>query len=92
MEKITNSPSKIIQNAEAFNSSWKSLLEDLLAFGKSSGADFIEIFLENTDHIGVLAEQDAITSVNPSFGKGAGIRVFLDKRDGFWGIEFIKKW
>ena len=43
----------------------------------------MEVFLERTDHIGVLAEQDKITSVSPAFGMGAGIRVFLGGRDGF---------
>ena len=39
--------------------------------------------MERTDHLGLLAEQDLITSVNPSFARGAGLRVFLDGRDGF---------
>jgi TldD protein len=43
----------------------------------------VEVFLERTDHIGVLAEQDTITSVSPAFGMGAGIRVFRGDRDGF---------
>ena len=34
------------------------------------GADFVEIFIENTDNSSVLAEEDFITSVSPSFGKG----------------------
>ncbi|MDA0963881.1 MAG: hypothetical protein O3C02_02325, partial [Cyanobacteria bacterium] len=51
--------------------------------GKAAGADLVEIFLERTDHLGVLAEQDTITSVTPAFGMGAGIRVFRDQRDGF---------
>ncbi len=33
--------------------------------------------------MGVLAEQDTITNVSPSFSKGAGIRVFLGTKDGF---------
>lgn len=61
----------------------KPLLESLLFRGKSSGADFIEVFLEQTDNIGILAEQDTITSVSPSLSKGAGIRVFLGDKDGF---------
>ena len=68
---------------EFFNSDWSSILESLLNYGKASGADFLEIFLENSDHLGVLAEQDSITSVSPAFGKGAGIRVFRGLRDGF---------
>jgi len=41
------------------------------------------VFLERTDHLGVLAEQDTITSVSPAFGMGAGVRVFRAGRDGF---------
>ena len=82
---ITNTESLITKSNhfEVFSSSWKDLLERLLSLGRSSGADFVEIFLENIDHIGILAEQDTITSVSPSFGKGAGIRVFKEKKDGF---------
>ncbi len=68
---------------DSFGCHWQTTLESLLARGRSAGADFVEIFLENVDHLGLLAEQDSITSVSPSFGKGAGIRVFLGKRDGF---------
>ena len=63
--------------------SWIARLEPLLASGRRSGADLVEVFLERTDHLGVLAEQDAITSVSPSLGMGAGIRVFRGSRDGF---------
>ena len=66
-----------------FDETNKKLLEDLIQYGISLGADFVEIFLENTDNISVLVEEDCITSVSPSFGKGAGIRIFKDKRDGF---------
>ena len=62
---------------------WKDRLETLLQTGVRSGADLVEVFLERTDHLGVLAEQERITSVSPSFGMGAGIRVFLGHRDGF---------
>jgi TldD protein len=55
----------------------------LLAAGKAAGADLVEVFLERTDHLGVLAEQEAITSVSPAFGMGAGLRVFRGSRDGF---------
>lgn len=58
-------------------------LEHLLSEGRRAGADLVEVFLERTDHIGVLAEQDRITSVSPSFSMGAGIRVFKGCRDGF---------
>jgi TldD protein len=62
---------------------WRSRLEPLLAAGRAAGADLVEVFLERTDHLGVLAEQEAITSVSPAFGMGAGLRVFLGERDGF---------
>ena len=62
---------------------WRQRLDTLLNFGANAGADLVEVFLERTDHLGVLAEQDKITSVSPSFGMGAGIRVFRDGRDGF---------
>ncbi len=78
-----NSLTETHQASEAFNVSWQASLEKLISRGLSSGADFVEIFLENTENIGLLAEQDTITNVNPSFSKGAGIRVFLNNRDGF---------
>jgi TldD protein len=62
---------------------WRSRLEPLLAAGRAAGADLVEVFVERTDHLGALAEQEAITSVSPAFGTGAGIRVFLGARDGF---------
>ena len=62
---------------------WIRRLEPLLAAGRAAGADLVEVFLERTDHLGVLAEQDTITSVNPAFGMGAGVRVFRAGRDGF---------
>ena len=64
-------------------SSIQAQLEYLLTEGRRAGADLVEVFLERTDHIGVLAEQDRITSVSPSFSMGAGIRVFKGGRDGF---------
>ncbi|MFM2157747.1 MAG: hypothetical protein RLZZ124_221, partial [Cyanobacteriota bacterium] len=68
---------------DGFGSHWSPRLESLLAAGRSAGADLVEIFLERTDHLGLLAEQERITSVTPAFGMGAGIRVFLGHRDGF---------
>lgn len=62
---------------------WTPRLEHLLAHGRRAGADLVEVFVERTEHIGVLAEQDRITSVSPAFGLGAGIRVFRDQQDGF---------
>ena len=66
-----------------FDGAWQSQLERLLSLGTAAGADLVEVFLERTDHLGVLAEQDTITSVSPAFGAGAGIRVFRGDRDGF---------
>tara|TARA_Y100001933_G_scaffold240188_1_gene265507 strand:+ start:107 stop:1531 length:1425 start_codon:yes stop_codon:yes gene_type:complete len=74
-----------------FDESNKKLLEDIINYGLSLGADFIEIFLENTDNMSVLVEEDFITSVSPSFGKGAGIRIFKDKRDGFVSTNDLSK-
>lgn len=68
---------------DVFSNHWKDLLETLLNRGAGAGADLVEVFLERTNHVGVLAEQDQITSVNPSFAKGAGLRVFRGGRDGF---------
>ncbi len=69
--------------ADGFDLSWRPRLESLLASGRAAGADLVEVFLERTNHLGVLAEQDTITSVSPAFGMGAGIRVFRGERDGF---------
>ncbi|MCX5948002.1 MAG: TldD/PmbA family protein [Cyanobacteria bacterium] len=62
---------------------WRGRLDTLLGQGQAAGADLVELFIERTDHLGVLAEQDTITNVSPSFGMGAGIRVFRGHRDGF---------
>ncbi len=67
----------------SIDDTFKKHLEELLSYGISAGADFVEIFIENIDNISLLAEQDTVTSVNPSIGKGIGIRAFLGKRDGF---------
>ncbi len=66
-----------------FDDTIKPQIEDLLALGKSAGADLVEIFIEKSDNVSLLAEQDEISNVSPSFGIGAGIRVFLGKKDGF---------
>jgi TldD protein len=58
-------------------------LEPLLAAGRAAGADLVEVFLERSNHLGVLSEQDTITNVSPSFGMGAGVRVFSGRHDGF---------
>ena len=69
----------------------KQLLEEVIFYGISLGADFIELFIENSDNSSILAEEDFITSVSPSFGKGAGIRIFKDKRDGFVSTNDLSK-
>ena len=66
-----------------FDETLKPKIEELLSLGKSAGADLVEVFLEKSDNISLLAEQDEISTVSPSFGIGAGIRVFLGKKDGF---------
>ena len=78
-------------NTNALDVLWKSRLEDLLAKGMSSGADLVEVFLEKNENISLLAEQDLITSVNPSFAKGAGIRVFKGMRDGFFSTNDLSE-
>ena len=60
-----------------FDEKLKPQIEELLSLGKSAGADLVEIFLEKSDNISLLAEQDDISNVSPSLGIGAGIRVFL---------------
>ena len=74
-----------------FDETLKPHLEELLSLGKSAGADIVEIFLEKSDNISLLAEQDDISSVSPSFGLGAGIRVFLGKKDGFVSTNDLSK-
>ncbi|MEX1317352.1 MAG: TldD/PmbA family protein [Synechococcaceae cyanobacterium] len=76
---VTAPPPRLQQ----FDTGWRPRLETLLAAGRAAGADLVEVFLERIDHIGVLAEQDGITSVSPAFGTGAGLRVFRGLRDGF---------
>jgi len=66
-----------------FDDTLRPQIEDLLILGKSAGADIVEVFLEKSDNMSLLAEQDDISNVSPSFGIGAGIRVFLGKKDGF---------
>lgn len=77
---VVSTAAPVLQQLDA---SWTSRLETLLAAGQAAGADLVEVFLERTDHLGVLAEQDDITSVSPAFGMGAGLRVFRGLRDGF---------
>ena len=83
--------SQIKSNEIIFGSCNKDLLEEIIFYGMGLGADFVEIFIENTDNSSVLAEEDFITSVSPSFGRGAGIRIFKDKKDGFVSTNDLTK-
>jgi len=83
--------SQIKSNEIIFGSCNKDLLEEIIFYGIGLGADFVEIFIENTDSSSVLAEEDFITCVSPSFGKGAGIRIFKEKRDGFVSTNDLTK-
>ncbi len=91
MNTITTTSNEASTSTQAFNCSLKSDLETILFKGKKAGADFVEIFLESTDNLSVLAELDAITNVSPSFGIGAGIRVFKGDRDGFVSTNDISQ-
>ena len=85
-KKLTNSLlTKQSENQlfHTFDDTLKPHIEYLLSLGESAGADLVEIFLEKSDNMSLLAEQDDISNVSPSFGIGAGIRVFLGKKDGF---------
>ena len=83
--------SKIKSDEIEFGKCNKDLLEEVIFYGISLGANFVELFIENTDNSNVLAEEDYITSVSPSFGRGAGIRIFKDKRDGFVSTNDLTK-
>ncbi len=74
-----------------FDNALKPQIEELLSIGNAAGADLVEIFIEKSDNISLLAEQDEISNVSPSFGVGAGIRVFLGKKDGFVSTNDISK-
>ncbi len=86
---MTNQSDRILFHT--FDDTLKPQLEELLSLGKSAGADIVEIFLEKSDNISLLAEQDDISNVSPSFGIGAGIRVFLGKKDGFVSTNDLSK-
>ena len=83
--------SQLKSNEIVFGSCNKDLLEEIIFYGIGLGADFVEIFIENTDNSSVLAEEDFITSVSPSFGRGAGIRIFKEKKDGFVSTNDLTK-
>ncbi len=74
-----------------FDDTLKPQIEEILSLGKSAGADLVEIFLEKSDNISLLAEQEDISNVSPSFAIGAGIRVFLGKKDGFYSTNDLSK-
>ena len=61
------------------DSFWQQRLELLLSTGRAAGADLVEVFLERGDRLGVMAEQERVTSVSPAFVSGAGVRVFRGK-------------
>lgn len=66
---------------ERFDITWEAPLSTLLGLGRAAGADFVEFFLERTNYISCLAEDDAITSISPRLSTGAGVRVFRGKAD-----------
>ena len=83
--------SQIKSNEIVFGNCNKDLLEEIIFYGIGLGADFVEIFIENTDNSSVLAEEDFITNVSPSFGRGAGIRIFKGEKDGFVSTNDLTK-
>lgn len=66
---------------DRFGADWEGSLSTLLGLGRAAGADLIEIFLERSNYISCLAEDDAITSLSPQLVTGAGVRVFKGKAD-----------
>jgi TldD protein len=64
-----------------FDDTWAPPLATLLGLGRAAGADLVEFFLERTNYISCMAEEDAITSISPRLSTGAGVRVFLGKVD-----------
>jgi len=66
---------------DRFDISWQQPLSTLLGMGRAAGADFVEFFLEKSNYINCLAEDDTITSITPRLAKGAGVRVFKGKAD-----------
>lgn len=66
---------------DRFDETWEAPLSTLLGLGRAAGADFIEFFLERTNYISCMAEDDAITSISPRLSTGAGVRVFRGKAD-----------
>jgi len=66
---------------DRFDISWQQPLSTLLGMGRAAGADFVEFFLEKSNYINCLAEDDTITSITPRLAKGAVVRVFKGKAD-----------
>ena len=66
---------------QRLDGAWADSLSQLLGLGRAAGADFVEFFLERSNYISCMAEDDAITSLSPRLGTGAGVRVFLAKQD-----------
>ncbi len=64
-----------------FDQTWEAPLATLLGLGRAAGADFVEFFLERSNYISCLAEDDQITSISPKLSTGAGVRVFKGKAD-----------
>ena len=69
--------SQIKSNEIVFGSCNKELLEEIIFYGIGLGADFVEIFIENTDNSSVLAEEDFITSVSPHHLEGVEVLEYL---------------
>ncbi len=66
---------------ERFDETWAAPLATLMGLGRAAGADLVEFFLERTNYINCLAEDDKITSITPSLTIGAGVRIFKGKAD-----------
>jgi TldD protein len=69
--------------ADRFDETWEAPLSTLLGLGRAAGADFVEFFLEKSNYISCLAEDDQITSISPRLSTGAGVRVFKGKADAY---------
>lgn len=67
--------------SDRFDDSWAAPLSTLLGLGRAAGADLVEFFLERTNYISCLAEDDIISSISPRLSTGAGVRVFVGKTD-----------
>jgi TldD protein len=64
-----------------FDETWEAPLATLLGLGRAAGADFVEFFLERSNYISALAEDDRITSISPRLSTGGGVRVFKGQAD-----------